>query len=116
VDATPTILAAVSGLILGLGLGFVLGRARVAAMARQIRQLEVRARATLVPVLERRADNLGVPKHERGFDEEDPLEAAMTLASAIDKKETAATLPFSDTLQINSSEIQAKKREREAAS
>ena len=113
-DATPTILAAASGLLLGLGLGFVLGRSRVTALGRRLRQLEIRARATLVPVLERRADTLGVPKHQRGIEEEDQLEAAMTLASAIEKKESAATLPFSDTLQINASEIQ-KKREREAA-
>ena len=103
-----TIVAAVGSLLLGLLLGFVAGRSRVAALERRFRQLEVRVRATVIPVLERRAETLAIPRKDRGHDEDGPIDAAIALAGAVDKQESLATLPFSDTLQIQASELRKK--------
>lgn len=103
-----TIVAAVGSLLLGLILGFVAGRTRVLTLERRLRQLGVRMRATVIPVLERRAETLSIPRKDRGHDEGDPIDAAIALAGAIDKQESLATLPFSDTLQIQASELRKK--------
>lgn len=97
-----TVLAALGGLVLGLGLGVLIGRrgSHDDAEAQRMREGVARLRTTVVPVLERQASLLGVPTSERGPTDGDGLEVALALGKAIQGREEREELPFSDTLEI----------------
>ena len=101
------VLAAVGGLVLGLGLGVLLGRRGVqdGADTQRLREGVSRLRTVVVPVLERHASTLGVPSVERGPVDGDGLEVALALGTAIQRREEREDLPFSDTLEISRGEL-----------
>ncbi len=103
-DAWETILAAVGGLLLGLGLGLSIGR-RTARRAIDSPAADARIRAVVLPVLERRAIEVGVSV-DAGLDRaSDPVGAAVTLATAISRAAGRGELAYSDTLQIEATRI-----------
>jgi hypothetical protein len=54
----------------------------------------------VIPVLERRATSLDIPKDARGArDADDSVRAAVTTARAIAANEEKLVLPFSDTVE-----------------
>lgn len=100
-DGWETLLAAVGGLLVGLGLGVTIGR-RGDARARTERvRLEAGVRTSVVPVLEARAEELGVTRAGASID---PVASAITLADAIRKHE-ARGLPYVDTLAVDKREL-----------
>lgn len=101
-----TVLAAVGGLVLGTGLVAFLSRQRERRWMRQRVELETRLRRVVVPVLERRADVLGIPPAQRGSDEEGAIELTLSLAGAIKQLEESAELPFGDTVEVARRELE----------
>ncbi len=95
-----TLLAALGGLVLGMGLASLISRRRGRRWMRQRVELETRMRREIVPVLERRADVLGIPPSDRGDDGEGPIALAITLAQAIRLAEESTELPFGDTVEV----------------
>ena len=75
--------------------------------------LETKLRRDVVPVLERRADLLGIPAKERGHNDDGPVQLTQTLARAIKGHEESGELPFGDTLEVSRAEL---KKEIEAPS
>ncbi len=108
--AWETLLAAIGGLVLGFGLGLVAGRRREQGRARDLARLRSRVRASVLPVLEGRAQALGVSRSERGYDTEDPLEAVVDLSSTIQRLEDAQNMAFSDTLELSRKELDRRRR------
>lgn len=100
-----TLLAALGGMILGIGVASLASRQRERRWMRQKLELETRVRREVVPVLERRADVLGVPPAERGSEHDGPIAVAVTLASAIRLIEESSELPFGDTVEVARKEL-----------
>lgn len=107
-----TVLAAVGGLVLGTGLIAFLSRQRERRWMRRRVELETRLRRVVVPVLERRADALGIPTAQRGRDEDGAVELTLTLAEAIKQLEESAELPFGDTVEVARRELEGANRTR----
>ncbi|MCA9573881.1 MAG: hypothetical protein KC668_00550 [Myxococcales bacterium] len=99
------VMAALGGLLLGLGLGVGASgrRARLAAQARE--DVERRARAltdVALPWLRAHATTLGAPPEttiaDRGGD---PLETTRALIDTITRCEREDLLPYSDTMELD---------------
>ncbi|HEY8431380.1 MAG TPA: hypothetical protein VIL20_23530 [Sandaracinaceae bacterium] len=100
-----TLLAALGGMILGVGVASIASRRRERRSLRQKLELEARVRREVVPVLERRAHVLRVPPAERGNERDGPIEVAVALASAIRRIEESIELPFGDTVEVARTEL-----------
>jgi hypothetical protein len=94
------------GVFVGIAIGFFVW-ARPLERARGKLALAMREiRAHVIPVLERRATSLDIPKDARGArDAEDAVQAAVTTARAIATSEEKLVLPFSDTVELSRSEL-----------
>ncbi len=90
-------MAAVGGVLVGLGLGVTIGRRGEARRRIERTRIEAAVRANVVPVLEARADELGVPRPK---DDVDPVASAVTLAEAIRRHDVRRELPFNDTVSL----------------
>lgn len=108
VGAWETVLAAAGGLILGLGLGLVIARMRERDLSQRLRRLEARLRSTVVPVLEARAQALGIPPAERQSYQDDPVETAVGLSASIQRVEGDPNLAFSDTVEVARAEMRRR--------
>ena len=95
-------LATALGVFLGIAIGFFVW-ARPLERARGRRaQAMAAVRAHVIPVLERRATSLDIPRARRGArDADDAVEAAVTTARAIAANEEKLVLPFSDTIELS---------------
>jgi len=67
--------------------------------------IESRLRRDVIPVLERRADTMGIPPSERGQGVADVVELVGTLGRAIKNEEESGDLPFGDTLEASRTEL-----------
>ena len=103
--ALETILAAVGGLVLGGGIAAYVYRQRERRWLRERLEIETRLRRVVVPVLERRAETLGIPTSARGANADGPVVLTMTLASAIRAEEESGELPFGDTVEVSRSDL-----------
>ena len=70
-----------------------------------MRRTKARVRAAVIPILEGRAQALGVPKKLRGYGTEDPLEVAVDLSTSIIQYQQEQNLAFSDTVRLDSLEL-----------
>ena len=93
------------GLALGLGGAAVWIGRHTRRVWREQLELETRLRRVVVPVLERRADVLGVPPSERGVSVEGAVPLTLALAAAIKKQEESVDLPFGDTVEVARAEL-----------
>ena len=95
-------LATSLGVFVGIAIGFFvwarpLERAR-GTLARAMKEV----RTHVIPVLERRATSLDIPKEARGArDADDAIRAAVITARAIAQNEEKLVLPFSDTVELS---------------
>jgi hypothetical protein len=100
VTAWETIVAAVGGLLLGLGLGLSLGRRNAASVVADRDSVTARIRTAVLPVLEQRVSELGLDTAAGVDPSRDPVGAAVTLATAIRRADVGRELAFSDTVQM----------------
>ncbi len=98
-------LAAVGGLVLGVGIAAYLSMRRERRWMRARVDLETKLRRVVVPVLERRADTLGIPPAARGKNSDGPVMLTLTLAGAIRNEEESGELPFGDTVEVSRSDL-----------
>lgn len=105
--AWELIAAGVGGLGAGLVMSALLLQRRLRGYARQRLERDVALRRLVVPVLERRADMLGIPPSARGPNTETPHELVLTLARAIGHLEESADLPFGDTVEVSREDLRA---------
>lgn len=110
VAAWETVLAAGGGLVLGLGLGLVVARLRERTLRKRLGRIQSRLRSTVIPVLEARAQTLGIPPAERQSYQEDPIELAVGLSASIQRVEGDPNLAFSDTVEVARAEMRRKRR------
>lgn len=103
-----TVLAAGGCLVLGIGLGLLVGRLSERSARQRLRQVQARLRSTVVPVLESRAQAIGIPPAERQSYQEDPIELAVGLSASIQRVEGDPNLAFSDTLEVARAELRRK--------
>ena len=103
-----TILAALGGLALGGGAVMIHARRRERQRSRERLELEMRLRRVVVPVLERRADVLGIPPADRGQNADGPVGLTLTLARAIKEEEESGELPFGDTVEVSRDQLEAE--------
>ena len=101
------ILAAVAGVILGIGLMLFRSTYQVGTNHQARVEEQALLRSFVIPVLERRAEALAIPKSERGGSNDSPLQVTVKLAKAIEQLESQGTLPFSDTLEASRQELEA---------
>jgi hypothetical protein len=94
--------AAVGGLLLGLGLGLSIGRRSGGNVASDRNATEARIRTVVLPVLERRADELGLKSSPPVDPKKDVIGAAVSLASAIQRSDIGRELGLSDTVEFES--------------
>lgn len=111
VDGWETVVAAVGGLILGVGLGLALARTRERALMQRLRRDEARLRGTVVPLLEARAQSLGIPAAERQSYQDNPMELVVGLSASILRVEGDPNMPFSDTVEVARREIIRKRKQ-----
>ena len=100
-----TILAALVGLGVGAGIAAEVSRRRERRWSRERLELDTRVRRSIVPVLERRADTLGIPPAQRGSNDDGALDLALTLADVIRAQEESVELPFGDTVEVARKEL-----------
>lgn len=101
-------LAALGGLMLGIGVGVMIGRRQERAVRRRLTIFETQLRRSVIPVLERRAEELGLPSSDRAPKSEDAFEVSVGLGSSIRRYEDRHELPFSDTLEADRAELAAQ--------
>lgn len=106
-----TLLAAVGGMAIGAGLAAMIARQRHARLTRERVELEARLRRNVIPVLERRADVLGIPPAERGEDADGSVTLVLTLAQAIRLQEESVELPFGDTVEVDRAKLDTDRDE-----
>ncbi len=97
-----TVLAAVGGMLLGLGFGITIGRRGEERVRLERVRLEAELRETVLPVLVERASELGVDTSSRGAD---AIVDSIELASAIRHGGTRSDLPYSDTLDVSGASL-----------
>jgi len=110
--AWETLLAAVGGLVLGFGLGLFFGRRGERSMSKKMRRMKARMRASVLPILEGRAQQLGLPRERRGYDTEDPLEVAVDLSTSIIQYQEEQNLGLSDTVRLDKLDLDEVPDER----
>lgn len=111
-----TLLAALGGLAMGAGAASLLARRHTRRSLRAKLEIESQLRQSVVPVLERRADALGVPVSARGASGEGPVELTVTLANAIRAAEENVELPFGDTVEVSRGDLNRELAQREGES
>lgn len=105
-----TLIAAAGGLALGAGVAAIWARQRQGRTHRERVELETRLRRTVIPVLERRADVLGIPPADRGEDGDGAVALTLALAQVIKTQEESAELPFGDTVEVDRKSLDEAKR------
>ncbi len=94
-----TVLAAVGGVLLGLGVGVVVGRRGERELQRRLHEHASQLRRAVIPYLEERAAALGVPESDRHRHVSDPLELVVRLTVSVREVSEHASLPYTDTVE-----------------
>lgn len=105
-------LAALGGAVMGIGVGLAMAQRRQRSRAKKLKQAEARLRSTVVPLLERRAQQLGLTRERRTSVSEDPLSLSVHLATAILEVEDRHSLPWSDTVEASTEALRGVSGER----
>lgn len=104
-------LATALGVFVGIAIGFFVWARPLERARGQLVLARKDVRLHVIPVLERRASSLDVPKDLRGArDADDAVQAAVITARAIASSEEKLVLPFSDTVELSRAELGLKKK------
>ena len=95
-------MAAVGGLLLGLGLGLSIGRRASVGPSTDRGEIDARVRTVVLPVLERRASELGIRTTPRLDAHRDVIATAVTLASEILRSDATHEFAHSETVEFSS--------------
>ncbi|MEM9069620.1 MAG: hypothetical protein AAGE52_13995 [Myxococcota bacterium] len=98
-----SIVAAVGGLLLGVGVGLLLARGRDSALRQRMNKHLGVLRTNVIPLLESRAEAVELPD-----DVSEPLELVERLSTSLRRHEEAQELPFSDTVEFSREEARAQ--------
>jgi hypothetical protein len=101
VDLSNILTAVAGGFVLGGGVGWLFGRIRGPEGSREMTQLAAQMRRSVIPILERQADALGLPRAKRSWDTTDDFQVTVGLAAAIQDHEAKHDLPYSDTMEVH---------------
>jgi len=107
VISLPLILAALGGLVLGLGAGLVIGRRRERRIAQRLVRVETRLRTSVLPMLERRASSVGVRREQRAIASDETIDVVSDLADSIRRYEDNPQMAYSDTLDVARESLKA---------
>jgi hypothetical protein len=107
VSGWETILAAIGGLVGGFGIGVVVARRREQRMIERTRALEARVKQTVLPILDDRAEALGLSRSKRP-ERADPILGAVELAQTIQRVEERNHVQYSDTLELSRTELERR--------
>lgn len=103
-------LATLLGVFLGIAVGFFVWARPLERARGRLAQVMLEVRTHVIPVLERRATSLDIPKDARGArDADDAVRAAVTTARAISANEEKLVLPFSDTVELSRDSLRVPK-------
>jgi len=108
VDLTNILTAVAGGFVLGGGVGWLLGRVRRTDGSRELTRLAAQMRQSVIPILERQADAVGLPRARRSWDTTDDFQVTVGLATAIQDHEAKHDLPYSDTMEAQLEELAGK--------
>ncbi|MFO0695858.1 MAG: hypothetical protein U0230_20010 [Polyangiales bacterium] len=103
-----TVLAAVGGTLVGLGLGITIGRRGEERIRLERAQVDAQLGNSVIPVLVHRAEQLSLPVRPIARDD-DPVEVAVELATSIQRFDETKNLPFSDTVDVSRSSLSPDK-------
>ena len=92
-------MAVVGGFILGTGVGWLIAKATSGSGSHELTRMAAQYRQSVIPILERQADAVGLPKANRSWDTTDDFKLTLGLAEAIREHESTKQLPYSDTLE-----------------
>ncbi len=95
-----SVIAALGGLLVGIGIGMLLGRKRELTLRRRLTTHATELRSTVIPILEEHADKLGLPDSERCQESSNPLELTVRLSRSLGRHAEAQELPFDDTMEL----------------
>jgi hypothetical protein len=110
VGGWQALLAAIGGLILGLGVGVVWARRSKHVAMLGLRRVDARVRASLIPVLEAQAHALGLSREERSPEYEQALEEAIELATLIQRLQEQNDMAYSDTVELSRKDLSRRDR------
>lgn len=96
------VMAVLGGFILGAGVGWLIAKATSGSDSHELTRMAAQYRQSVIPILERQADAIGLPKAHRSWDTTDDFKLTLGLAEAIRDHETTKHLPYSDTLEAGS--------------
>jgi hypothetical protein len=100
-----TVLAAVGGLLLGIGIGLAISYRRERNGARELFRMFSKLRSDVIPTLERQARLLGIAR-TADDSSRDALETAIEISAAIDRRASVdGGLAYSDTLEVSRSRV-----------
>jgi hypothetical protein len=103
-------LATSLGVFVGIAIGFFVWARPLERARGRLVEVMAEVRAHVLPVLERRATSLEIPKDRRGArDADDAVRAAVTTARAIAASEEKLVLPFSDTVELSRDSLRVPK-------
>lgn len=92
-----------------------MGRVRRSAGAYDLTKLAAQMRMSVIPILEKQADAVGLPRARRSWDTTDDFEVTVGLAVAIGDHESKNDLPYSDTIEADAVEFQGGDGEKNAS-
>lgn len=102
-------LATAVGVFLGIAVGFFVWARPLERARGALARAGAEVRAHVIPVLERRASSLDIPRDARGArDADDAIRSAVTTARAITASEEKLVLPFTDTVEMSSEALRAR--------
>ncbi len=96
------------GVFVGIAIGFFVWARPLERARGRLAHAASEVRTHVIPVLERRATSLDIPKEARGArDADDAIAAAIKTARAISANEEKLVLPFSDTVELSRDSLRA---------
>lgn len=102
-----TVASAVLGaFLLGIGVGWIFSRKASEPAGHREHQLAAQLRHSVIPILERQADAVGLPRDKRSWDTTDDFQVSVSLAQAIRAHETGKEIGFSDTVEAQVIEVE----------